>query len=103
MATNSNRFSFGVLSNGLFLSKRLNDLFRRRPHPVHAPALRQDDGAQAFYTPVHVVVDDNVVVGRVVADFPARHLEATPDLFLAVLAAAAQALLEDSSRRRQDE
>ncbi len=74
-----------------------------RPHRLHPRPLGQHDRPQPIDGRVELVVDDHVLVLRELADLAAGDLEPPADLLLAVLAAAAQPLLEDGRRRRQHE
>src|SRR5262245_27901833 len=106
MTTNSNRFSLGVvfmtaLSFSSLRMKRTDDGFSILAHAFHTRTLGPYDCLQTADGRVDLVVDDDILVLRVLVDLRAGDLEPPPNLVLGVLAATAQTLLQHVSRRRQ--
>ena len=75
---------------------------------IHSPcgetcAFSAHDRMQVLQCAVEVVVDHDVLILRILVHLSARDLKPSPDLLLAVLTAAAQALLEHCGRWGQHE
>src|SRR6185503_3059063 len=77
------------------------DGFGSRPHALCPCALGGDDGFQSPDRRLQFVIDDEIVVLRELINLAAGYGEPPLDLFVAVLAAAAQPLLENRRGWRQ--
>src|SRR4051812_7794204 len=104
VTTNSNEL--GSLERSIMqmsLLKRGDDRFGAQPHPRQPGALTDDNAPETIDGGGDLVVDDDEIVLGEGGDLGARHVEASLDGRFAVLAAAAEPLLEDRERRRHHE